>query len=160
LTFTTDGNTLAVSEGKAVKLWDLASGAAKRTIDASPNTVTLLAFGPDGRRLAGVGGFGGMQVWDTESGRQPWEQPVRGVACRAAPVFSADGTRVTYAGLDGQVRVYDGTTGKEVVVVEGSAGPIPAVAFSPNGQQLATGGSERQVHVWDVTTGRLLRSLT
>jgi WD40 repeat protein len=160
LAFTADGNTLAVSEGKTVKLWDLASGTAKRTIDVSPGTVTQVAFSPDGRRLAAVGGFGGVQLWDCDTGRRLWEQEMAVPYGRGVPVFAPDGQRLACAGGDGQVRVFDAATGKELAAVEGQSGSAPALAFTPDGQRLATGGVERQVHVWEVATGRLLHTLS
>jgi WD40 repeat protein len=157
LAFSVDGGTLAISEGKAIKLWDVTSGALRRAVEPGPNAVTQVALAPDGRRLAGAGGFGGVQVWDAETGRPLWEQAVP--AGRWAPVFSADGARLAYSGGDGLVRVFDAATGKELALLEGHPGLPPTAAFSPDGAMLATGGSERLVRVWEVASGRLLHTL-
>jgi WD40 repeat protein len=160
LAFTADCGTLAVSEGKAVKLWDLATGAMKRVIDAGPSTVTHVAFAPDGRRLAGTGGFGSAQVWDADTGRRLWEQPVTGAFGRSGPIFSPDGARLALSSSDGRVRIFDAATGQVSLLLESHSGQAPAFAFAPDGRALATGGIERQVYIWQVPSGRLLHILS
>jgi WD40 repeat protein len=158
LAFTADGGTLAVSEGKVVKLWDLATGTAKRTLDAGAGAVSLIAISADGRRLAAVGGFGSVQVWDADTGRPLWEQTV--TAGNRAPVFSPDGRRLAVSGGDGHVRVFDTATGHELARLEDHAGAAPVIVFSPDGQRLVTGGVERQVRVWEVAGARPLQTLS
>jgi WD40 repeat protein len=159
LAFTPDGGVLAVSEGRSVKLWNLADGAATLTIEAVGMAVTHLAVAPGGRRLAGANGYGGVQVWDAATGRRLWEFSRPGVASTRTPLaFSPDGKRLAYNGGDGQLYVFDAATGDTVVVLDGQANIAPAVAFSPDGRLVASGGSERLVRVWEVATGRLLHT--
>jgi WD40 repeat protein len=65
--------------------------------------------------------------------------------------FSADGTRLASASLDGTVTAWDTTSGQETLTLNGHTGPVWNVAFSVDGKRLATAGADQTVKVWDVT---------
>jgi WD40 repeat protein len=73
-------------------------------------------------------------------------------------VFSPDGTQVATASADGTAKIWDATTGKELLTMKGS-GIVWHAMFSPDGKLLATAGEDRIVHIWDATTGRKLQDL-
>jgi WD40 repeat protein/tRNA A-37 threonylcarbamoyl transferase component Bud32 len=153
----------AGKESSQVKVWDLTTGreVAVLKIDgkASPS---VLAFSPDGRRLATAeleGFLGGrVKVWDAETGGQLLNFQVERESVGRL-VFSPDGGRLattgpgvtaSYAPKD--VTVWDAATGQELRVLKGHSGAVQAVAFSPDGKRLASGGWDRTVRVWDTTT--------
>jgi WD40 repeat protein len=75
-------------------------------------------------------------------------------------VFSPDGTRIATASADGTARVWDATTGKELLTVKGSAyGSVWYAAFSPDGRLLATAGEDKIARIWDATSGEELLAL-
>jgi WD40 repeat protein len=51
------------------------------------------------------------------------------------------------------VKVWDATTGQEVLTLKGHADAVHGVAFSPDGRCLATSSWDRQVMLWDAGTG-------
>jgi hypothetical protein len=60
------------------------------------------------------------------------------------------------------VRLWDTTTGKELLRHKGPGNMIGAIAFSPDGKLIASGCSahaatENLVHIWESATGRLIR---
>ena len=70
-----DGRTLAVSDGTAIELWDMALRQQIRTLEGSPTDIEHLIFSPDGRTLAATGS-GSVLFWDvtglaTAPGRLP-----------------------------------------------------------------------------------------
>jgi hypothetical protein len=75
-------------------------------------------------------------------------------------VFSPDGTRIATASADGTARIWDATTGKELLTVKGSAyGSVWYAAFSPDGKLLATAGEDKIARIWDATSGEELFTL-
>ena len=57
------------------------------------------------------------------------------------------------------VRVWDATTGRELLTLRGHKGWVNSVEFSPDGQRLASAGSDMVVRVWDTAMGRELLAL-
>ena len=81
-----------------------------------------------------------------------------------APSSASDGTRIATASSDGTARVWNATTGKELLSVQGStyssedseAGFVWNAAFSPDGKLLATAGGDNVARIWDARTGEQL----
>ena len=62
-------------------------------------------------------------------------------------------TLVSGGALEGTVRLWDATTGKNTVELKGHSVAVQCVAFSPDGKTIASGG-DRTVRLWDVKTGK------
>ncbi len=57
------------------------------------------------------------------------------------------------------MKIWDSTTGKELLALKGHAGAVWSVAFSPDGQRLASGSNDKTVKIWDSATGKELFTL-
>ncbi len=80
-----------------------------------------------------------------------------------AASFAPRGDQLLVASSDGQLGLYDGTTGRFQRLERQS--PLTAAAWSPNGRVFATGSADGYVHVWhaggaDFKTGAPITSLT
>jgi WD40 repeat protein/DNA-binding SARP family transcriptional activator len=104
-----------------------------------------------------------LTLWDVASGSvaltlptghaplQSTSHPAKFAIMRAR--FSADGSRLATAGVDGSARVFDTATGQAQFILTGHGGQVNAVAFSPDGQRLATGGEDSTARIWDLAPG-------
>ncbi len=113
LAWTADSKTLATvgysnPRDKAVVLWDAALGKERQRLEVGENMAYLsaLAFAPDGKTLAVVGGSGSIHLWDVAAGRQVAElkghtDVVESVA------FSPDGRILASGSQDCTLRLWD-----------------------------------------------------
>ncbi len=107
LAFAPDGRTLAVTNGRDVTLWEVASGRLRGRLPPAPPSVFSLAFSPDGRFLAmGGNGEAPLRLWDltaespTGGSSWPWVRVL-------SLAFSPDGKRLALAGWDNTALVCD-----------------------------------------------------
>jgi WD40 repeat protein len=117
-----------------------------------------------------------VTVWDLATGKVLHSLPVRfGRPCVVSGVtFTPEGTRLatlvtprSASGrtAGGEVRVWDTTSGAEVLCVKGLPDGAGALAFSPDGKSVAAGGTspqerEASVKVLDAATGGERLALT
>ena len=64
--------------------------------------------------------------------------------------FNADGARLVTGGDDGTARVWDATSGRELVVIIGLSTPVMSVSFSANGARIVTGYVDGTVRQWEL----------
>ena len=67
--------------------------------------------------------------------------------------FSSDETRIVSGSYDQSVRVWDASTGAELMALNGHTDWVTSVAFSSDGTRIVSGSSDQSVRVWDVSMG-------
>jgi WD40 repeat protein/serine/threonine protein kinase len=75
-----------------------------------------------------------------------------------AVAFRPDGEWLVTGGHDRTVRVWDATSGRELVCLQGHREQVTAVAFAPVGQWLVTGSTDGTARLWNAAGGRELRT--
>jgi WD40 repeat protein/tetratricopeptide (TPR) repeat protein/tRNA A-37 threonylcarbamoyl transferase component Bud32 len=167
--FSPDLRRMAGFRDGAIRVWDTATGQDYLTLRGDSGG-GVLAFSPDGRRLASGGtvqvpgkqAVGKVTIWDVGTGDRGLTlrghtKSVQGVA------FSPDGQRLASTG-DGTVKVWEAATGREVLCLRGDLSLSGGdVTFSPDGSRLASCGQRRnqrgEVKVWDAVTGDVIHTL-
>jgi WD40 repeat protein/serine/threonine protein kinase/DNA-binding XRE family transcriptional regulator len=69
--------------------------------------------------------------------------------------FSPDGNLIATGSEDGTVKIWDASTGNEIVSLQASAfRGVNGVAFSPDGTLLASADADSTIRIWGVPSGR------
>jgi WD40 repeat protein len=126
-----------------------ASSKGGDTTFAQP--VNAIAFSPDGRTLAAGNAAGGVQLFDTATGRRvrTLVSMVGGNGVKSL-AFSPDGKTLAVAGYSDDIRLLDvAAPGRTAVLSEAS--PVNTVAFSKSGE-LAAGTAGGTIGIWDAAT--------
>jgi hypothetical protein len=145
-----------------IRLWDVPSGQALRTLRGHTAAVSALAWRGDGNALLSGSRDGQLKYWDLQRGSEikdrfhssgllPSQEAggaIRAVALApdgrtAAVARQGDSPSATTEGR--RVELWDAQTGMLRTVLRDVAGPL---AFSPDSRTLAVGGQ-----LWDVDTG-------
>ena len=122
------------------------------------DSVTAVAFSPDGKRVLTGSYDNTARLWDAATGAAvaPLEGHTNWVT---AVAFSPDGKRVLTGSDDNTARIWDPATGAAIATLEGHTARVTAVAFSPDGQRVLTGSGDKTARLWDAATGAAVAAL-
>src|ERR1043165_1122577 len=153
-----DGRWLAIRNGYAVDLWNVATAKKRHTLSGlfpkdvyAYAVIGALTFTPDSRKLV-IGDMEAVRLVDMATGKalQRYEgqhyDPVHSLG------ISPDG-RTLATEADGYVRLWDVATGRIIPTPPTNVGTVFTLAFSRDGKLLATGDSPNPIiRIWDVAT--------
>ena len=77
----------------------------------------------------------------------------------ASAAFSPDGTRVVSASHDETVRVWETTTGKQLLLLKGHERGANSARFSPHGKRIVVACGNNEAKIWDAENGKQIATL-
>ncbi len=167
VTYSPDGRWLAASGTEhIITIWDTKSGKKVTTLPGVEHTNSPLTFSSDGQRMLCLDLSQKIIRWiDLSTGKATLE--IKEPTLRFAPVSATrDGTKIVAGsgGLfetdpGGEVKLWDGISGKELRQFKAHDKQIVALALSPDGKLLATASTDQTVRLWNLDTGERLYEL-
>lgn len=160
VSYSPDGRRLATAGADGLaKVWDAETGTELLLLAGHTAGLHSLAYSPDGRYIATSSDAPDttVKIWDAQTGAEVHTfgpNPSRAWGL----VFNADSNWLSAAGGSGYIKVWNVTTGEEVINMTGQASTIGTVVFTPDEQRLITGSGE-SASVWDIATGTELLNL-
>ncbi|WP_264051656.1 toll/interleukin-1 receptor domain-containing protein [Mycobacterium parmense] len=149
--FSPDEHSIAVGSF-GVQLWNVDTGALDRAIRVGSGridaVINVVAFSPDGERVATGRNDGSVQLWEVATGAQLGQTMTGHTAGVTAVAFSPDGGQIATASLDKTLRLWNANVGQAI------RGPADDLQFSPDGKRVAAAG-DAIVAQWDVASGQL-----
>jgi WD40 repeat protein len=179
-TFSPDGTQIFTGgDDRTARIWDASTGLELRRFTGHTGAVSSAAYSPDGRQIVTASADQTVLIWDAATG-----QEVRTLSGHTGPTrsvaYSPDGKQIVTAGCDGMdqrgicqegsARIWDATTGQEVVQLGGHIKGVNSAAYSPDGKQVVTAGCDGtsetgacvvgSARIWDAATGKEVRTLS
>jgi len=174
--FSPDGQWIVTgSQDATAKVWEAAKGKELVTLKGHSNDIFSVAFSPDGQRILTGSWDGSAKVWEAAKGDELLtlnrhgneitsavsSPDAKGGSARVfSAAFSPDGRRIVTGSTHGTAKVWDASSGRELLTLTGHSNWVISVAFSPDGQRIVTGSVDQTAKVWEAASGRELLTLT
>lgn len=155
ITYSPDGQVLAITTGSKVSLIDIVSGQLLQELVANGVNIRCVKFSPDGRKVAGATLDDRLWIWEVITGEILHETDVF-----TGPVldldFSLDGSRFTAITSD-HIWLGDAQDSSVLETLPSPAGALTHVAFNPNNLMFVTAGD--WLRLWNINATILHQEL-
>ncbi|MCY4401689.1 MAG: WD40 repeat domain-containing protein [Candidatus Poribacteria bacterium] len=133
-----------------LKVWDTMTGKLLHTLEPEVFGVYDVSFSHDGSILASVG-WGGMDLWDANSGESLRSFPRDRNRLYLSVAFSPDG-KIIACGKDFEgISLWDTNTGVLLKNLRIDTEDVNDLEFSPDGKILASASNDNMVRLWEIT---------
>jgi len=152
---------LTGSWDKALRLWNLKTGAVMGKFIGHTNDVLTCAFSPDNRHILSGGRDNKLKIWNVKGEcvytldkdcHTDWVSCVRFSPAVQSPV-------IVSGGWDNVVKVWSLSDFRCLHTLKGHTGHISTVTVSPDGSLCASGGKDGVAKLWDLNRGESLYEL-
>ena len=145
------------SDDTTIRIWNIERRElAVRPLRGHRDTVSAIAYSPDGTRLVSGSSDKTVRIWNSETGHllsilHRHYDSVKSIG------YSPNGPRILSASLDNTIRVLDAQSGQIICgPINGHNKLVDSMCFSPDGTQILSGSDDKTARVWDAITGLLL----
>jgi WD40 repeat protein len=150
-----EGNRLlAFYKNGTIKLWDIINGKLLLEMSENNNNIMIEAhFSKDGKRFFSIArsNFNYPIIWDATSGKKIIElQELPSMLLTA--VFSPDESKILCAYEDTTAKLWDVTTGINLINYLGHTKRVSDIQFSPNNESLLF-AKDNDLELWDIISG-------
>ena len=159
MAFAPNGNFVAGSGRGVIRLWDTNTRRERPSqVKRSYGLIKGLAFTKDSKQLNSPDVGFALKVMDVATNRELFTQTFKGhKGGYWANTFSSDRTIIANAYRDKKIRLWNVSTGDELLVIRsGFKKPIIVLTFSADGKILAGAGEDELIRIWDTTSGKQL----
>lgn len=156
--FDPEGRTLASASGpKTVELREIDTGKVSLKLEWGGSRIWAIAFNRTGDMLAIAGNECASQLYNTDSGELACRLGEQSYALNLA--FDPARKALAIAGEDGEIKLWDPTTGELLRRMHGHQDIVYNLAFDPLGQTMASVSADKTIKLWEPDSGRLIRTL-
>ena len=149
---------VALHDG-ALKLFDVASGDHRLTLEGHDDTVYCCAFSLDGSTIVSASDDKTIKLWNAASGAVI--RTLEGLThCLRCCAFSPDGRSICSGSTDKSLKLWDTATGECQRTLEGHTDWVRCCAYSADGATVLSGGDDKTLKLWSVATGARIRTFT
>ena len=116
------------------------------------NSISSVAFSPDGKLLASASRDQTVKLWDVASGKELRTLAGHSLSVTAV-AFSPDGKTLASVSWDKTIKLWDVVRGEVLRSRTAHLDKISSVAFSPDGKIIASGSVDGKIALWNVANG-------
>lgn len=155
ITYSPDGNLMAISGDPAIRIWHVGGAGPPEAVDGAAGLAYDVAFFPDSSRMVSGHEDGTIRLWDVASKKQI--RILYEVDDDVSPVaVSPLGDQIAAGAANGLVVLCTVPAG-DCKALAGHRAYVASVVFSPDGETVASGGWDGKVRLWNAKTGELRR---
>ncbi|QDV51132.1 protein kinase domain-containing protein [Gimesia fumaroli] len=157
--FTPDGTMIiSASHDNTVKLWDIETTKALKTLRGHDSWVQAATLLKDGKWILSASHDARLKLWNIADYEEIRTLKGRVLAKHVDAIldvsFSKDGTQLVTASRDKTAISWNVATGKpQIEFTEGHAFLASNAVFLPDHKRLATAAVDNSVRIWDIQTG-------
>jgi WD40 repeat protein len=145
------------SSDRTIRLWDAETGACLRTLSGHGDTVSCVAFSPQGNQIVSGSYDQTVWIWDVDSGSSQYF--ITGYAnCAYRIAFSPKGNQFASACYF-EVGLWNTTTEEDSGRLGNDIEGIISVTYSPDGNLIAAGSRNGTIWLWNVGTMAFINTL-
>ncbi len=152
------GHIVSGSSDGTLRIWDVRTGASRRTIAGVRLGAYAVAVSPDGTRIAAGCKDGVVREFRSRDGLIIRQLEGHRGYIRAA-AYTPDGTLLLSSADDGSIRAWSDSCANPVAIYEGHRGGVLSLSVSLDGRRLLTGGRDGTVRLWNLETNELIRTM-